>query len=332
MTAAEYAGESSTAEGTNPPAHAHTLIDRGPEKGIALHGWTITTCKVAIFNSAELDRAAEELSVPNPEMLFGNNHLTLTHETSGVHITFRAVDALKRVDASPNAAEGIKVAVASHWTKNNAEAAEKLKGVVKPYDWTYTTDYTGTLEHGVFEEAGRDDPGIDFERLKRPDPILFYDELVLYEDELADNGTAILTLRVRVMPTCFLVLLRFFLRVDGVMFRVNDTRLYHEFGTDRVIREYCSRDEDYNRIRGKIPKASPWGVRTAGKHGSAEDLSSLTDPNWVAAIMASSGPAEPNVKLASVADLRPGLPAPGKYLLVRETMTITPSTSYIANA
>ncbi|KAJ3168639.1 hypothetical protein HDU88_001532 [Geranomyces variabilis] len=307
-----------------PTPHAYSLIDNGPEKGIELRGWRITTSKVAIFNSAELDRAAQELSVPNPEMLFGNNHLTLTHEASGVNITFRAVDALKRVDASPNAAEGIKVAVAAHWTKNNADAAEKLKGVVKPYDWTYTTDYTGTLVHGAFEQAGKNDAGIDFEKLKRPDPILFYDELVLYEDELADNGTAILTLRVRVMPTCFLVLLRFFLRVDGVLFRVNDTRLYHEFGTNRVVREYSSRDQDYNQIRGRIPKASPWGVRTASKHGSAEDLSSLTDPNWVSATMASVGPTEPNVILATVAELRPGLPTPGKYLLVRETLTMPP--------
>ena len=32
----------------------------------------------------------------------------------------------------------------------------------------------------------------------------------------------------RVMPTSFFLLLRFFLRVDGVMIRINDTRLFHE--------------------------------------------------------------------------------------------------------
>jgi type 2A phosphatase activator TIP41 len=30
------------------------------------------------------------------------------------------------------------------------------------------------------------------------------------------------------MPTSFFLLLRFFLRVDGVLIRINDTRLYHE--------------------------------------------------------------------------------------------------------
>ena len=34
----------------------------------------------------------------------------------------------------------------------------------------------------------------------------------------------------RVMPTSFFLLLRFFLRVDRVLIRINDTRLYHEAG------------------------------------------------------------------------------------------------------
>ena len=32
----------------------------------------------------------------------------------------------------------------------------------------------------------------------------------------------------RVMPDYFLVLLRFYMRVDGVVIRVNDTRLFYE--------------------------------------------------------------------------------------------------------
>ena len=36
---------------------------------------------------------------------------------------------------------------------------------------------------------------INIERLKTQEPILFYDENILYEDELADNGTAMLTVR-----------------------------------------------------------------------------------------------------------------------------------------
>ncbi|CAG8679130.1 16824_t:CDS:1, partial [Acaulospora colombiana] len=37
---------------------------------------------------------------------------------------------------------------------------------------------------------------INIEKLKIPEPILFYDEIVLFEDELADNGTALLNAKV----------------------------------------------------------------------------------------------------------------------------------------
>ena len=49
---------------------------------------------------------------------------------------------------------------------------------------------------------------IDIERLKRPDPILFYDEMVLYEDELADNGCSILSARVVSSSKVFSFLLK----------------------------------------------------------------------------------------------------------------------------
>ncbi|KAI8826880.1 TIP41-like family-domain-containing protein [Fimicolochytrium jonesii] len=235
---------------------APVRLSGGPGKsGIALHGWAITTGKAAICNAGELEQASAILPVPTPEMLFGNNFLDITHE-SGLHITFRAVDALKRVDASPESAEGIKVACAAHWAKNNPDA-HKIKDVVKPYDWTYSTDYTGTVVSSPqrpFEPTTTH--GVDVERLKRPDPILFYDEVVLFEDELGDNGTALLTLRVRVMPSCFLVLQRFFLRVDDVLFRINDTRVYHEFGTSHLVREYSSREEEYATIR-EVKKPCP---------------------------------------------------------------------------
>ncbi|GJP33836.1 hypothetical protein CLOM_g18343 [Closterium sp. NIES-68] len=51
--------------------------------------------------------------------------------------------------------------------------------------------------------------GIDWAMLQRRDPILFSDEVVLYEDELADNGISLLTVRARVMPACWFILLRF---------------------------------------------------------------------------------------------------------------------------
>ena len=51
------------------------------------------------------------------------------------------------------------------------------------------------------------------------------------------------------MASGFLVLQRFFLRVDGVLVRINDTRLYHAAQTDFLLREYTSRESKIKDLR-----------------------------------------------------------------------------------
>ena len=83
---------------------------------------------------------------------------------------------------------------------------------------------------------------INIEKLKIPEPISFFDEICLFEDELSDHGTAHLNVKIRVMPTSFFILQRFFLRVDGVVIRVYDTRIYHETQNQYLIREYSEKE------------------------------------------------------------------------------------------
>ncbi|RUP49383.1 TIP41-like family-domain-containing protein [Jimgerdemannia flammicorona] len=260
---------------TLPP---HEILEEGTPregklKGIRYNGWTITSRKAPILNSSEIDIAQAALGIPLPEMIFGNNHLTLEHER-GFRLEFRALDALKRVDSTSGSSEMIKVAYAEEWSSKSNANHEDIKDVIKPYDWTYSTDYRGShagvVEGQQFESTTE---SIDIEKLKVPDPILFYEENILYEDELADNGTALLNVRLRVMPSCFFLLQRFLLRVDDVLFRMNDTRVYHEFGSPYVLREYVSREDHYAKIRAQIP---PY---------KGEDISLLTDPNWISAAL-----------------------------------------------
>lgn len=51
----------------------------------------------------------------------------------------------------------------------------------------------------------------------------------LWEDELGDNGDTTSEFRFRVMGDCFFGLLRHYLRLDDVMIRIYDTRIYHDF-------------------------------------------------------------------------------------------------------
>ena len=191
-------------------------------------------------------------------------------------------------DPSPAAAATSSSSSSSNFGPDVAMAAA-ASGIAsaKEYDWTYSSTWAGALgqtapprllpNDGTEEAqdtlatttssneqswfAPGTDPAQDripVERLgpSSGEPILFYDDIVLYEDELADNGSSMVNVKVvslplhpirpgsqanhqflfsfqkRVMPSGFLVLQRFFLRVDDVLFRVFDTRLYCEFTQD----------------------------------------------------------------------------------------------------
>ena len=79
--------------------------------------------------------------------------------------------------------------------------------LTKPYDWTYTTIYPGhfdsdpassSLSHPSWKPADPDDPSnvIPLAELSRQDPILFYAEVPLFEDELHDNGASSLIVKI----------------------------------------------------------------------------------------------------------------------------------------
>lgn len=133
-------------------------------------------------------------------------------------------------------------------TRTRENSHEGIKEVVKPFDWSYSTDYKGAQSFRSVKLESSSTP-IPLELLKRPDPILFFDEVVLYEDELADNGITMLSCKIRVMPSRLLLLSRFFMRLDNVLLRLRDTRIYVDFDKGEVIREYVAKEEDYEKVR-----------------------------------------------------------------------------------
>lgn len=171
--------------------------------------------------------------------------------------------------AGSAAAPRLQVSAASKWTPKEGELSQfSVQQIDFGHDWTYTTLYKGDV---LQEQKAADGPvpaaadapptlvpapsrvsptsdEIKLEMLQRPDPILWYDSLPLFEDELHDNGVASFVIKVRVMPGCFLVLAQFWLRVDAVLMRVYDTRIFHEFGTEYLIREQSCREDSFDEL------------------------------------------------------------------------------------
>ncbi|RPA96036.1 TIP41-domain-containing protein [Choiromyces venosus 120613-1] len=231
----------------SPPLQAAPNIDVG--KSVTRGDWKVTTHKRPILNSTEIEAMTTTLGIAPPEMIFGNNSVEVSNEKLNWSISFNALEALELVDKSGESM--LKVAYSEAWQKMRERVHEDIKEVVKPYDWTYTTNYQGTVHNTnrPFQQTGSEIP---FDKLKRPDPILLFDDVMLYEDELADNGISILSVKIRVMPERLLILQRFFMRLDGVLFRLRDTRLFIEFGTGEVIRQYQAREDTYANVRNGL--------------------------------------------------------------------------------
>ncbi|KAF1925207.1 TIP41-domain-containing protein [Didymella exigua CBS 183.55] len=234
----------------------------------AAGGFTVTTRKLPILKAGPIDDMARALGIAPPEMIFGDNLARIEHAASGWFIEFNALDALDRVDKT--GARMLQVACSAEWQQNRQKQFEDIKDVVRPFDWSYTTDYRGTTPAAPAPVLRPTAEPIPLALLRRPDPIRFFDEVVLYEDELADNGIAMLSCKVRVMPARLLLLVRFFMRLDHVVLRIRDTRVFVEFATGAVIREYTAREETYEAVRRKL----------AGRNEDV--LAMMRDPNRLA--------------------------------------------------
>ncbi|CAD8049878.1 unnamed protein product [Paramecium sonneborni] len=90
---------------------------------------------------------------------------------------------------------------------------------------------------------------IPLNNLTQENPIKWASYITLYEDELGDNGLVTCEFRFRVMGDCFFGLIRNYLRVDDVLIRILDTRIYHQFGWDYILRDFTHREESWQNIQ-----------------------------------------------------------------------------------
>lgn len=235
-------------------------------------GFQVATQKLPILKAGPIEDMTTKIGIQIPEMIFGDNFVAIQHGPSGWGIKFDAFGALDDVDKTGE--KRLKVAYSREWHQSR-EGAHDFKELeeVKPFDWSYTPqDYRGELAPNSvpFKDTNAQIP---LELLKRPDPILFFDDVILYEDELADNGIAMLSVKLRVMPARLLLLSRFFMRLDDVLLRVKDTRVYIEFDTRQVIREYVEKEKEYNAVREQLASRR-------------DDVSAaLRDPNLMAEVL-----------------------------------------------
>lgn len=229
------------------PAALEASTNRHEQKN-----FRIATRKLPISKAGAIDVMTERIGIPIPEMIFGDNLVSVTHVPTGWSIGFTAPDALDAVDKTDK--HMLKVAYARDWESTREGTTQKIKEVVRPYDWSYSTTYAGTetpADNGSKLQESTDAIPIDL--LKRRDPMLFFDDVVLYESELDDNGISKYNVKLRVHEHRMLLLCRLFMRLDNVIVRIRDTRVYADFMGDEVIREYTEKEASFDDVKNVSP-------------------------------------------------------------------------------
>ncbi len=271
----------------------HKLIDNG--KGIEIYDandktetspfskklWKITAFTTdSIASETQINQVREanpDLDFPIPEMCFFKNHLTISNIVSGITIQFIAIEALggiriKQLEDGQDDRIRFKVSHADLWKQKKDQSGQEIKTWRDDFDWTYTTTYQGSvyrdksngdkpISQGQEKEKDIIAPilttkGIDYDLLRLREPILWSSHAVLFEDDLFDSGVTQLSVKIRVMPSCFFVLLRDFIRVDNTHVRIFDVRYFHKYGTSSIIVETSRKEASYELLTAALGNIS----------------------------------------------------------------------------
>mmetsp|Transcript_13902 Transcript_13902/g.21039 ORF Transcript_13902/g.21039 Transcript_13902/m.21039 type:complete len:331 (+) Transcript_13902:44-1036(+) len=237
--------------------------------------WKIQSETTSIVGAERLKEYEKKLETTSlPEMLF-DSYIKLTYKD--LEIKFDAMGALENAllnklkNYEGGAVESVKVSCS--WDSSDIVEDRILGKKTKieerhdNMEWTFNSIYEGDYSKSDVQTK---DEEIDYELLKKPEEIEFFDDIILYEDELHDHGTCESRVKIRCMPSCFFILLRCFLRVDGVIVRIIDTRVFHKFGSKHVIKEHTFREIAIPVLAKARPMivADPKAMRSAATLGN----------------------------------------------------------------
>jgi type 2A phosphatase activator TIP41 len=204
-------------------------------------GWEFQfTQQSRIQSQSEQDDVMKTLGVHAiPEIMFPINAFRMVfrrgHPPIGLHVDAHSIlqDAARYYQTDAYRAlikEDVQIPSSAAWKATPYATFDAL------VDWAWRHRYFGFdpvaaagSQRLVEDEAAL----IDWDLLKRTDiPILLFASAPLLEDDLHDHGLALCTLKARVMETCFFVLVRHVIHVNGGGTSVRDLRIFHKFSDD----------------------------------------------------------------------------------------------------
>ena len=229
-------------------------------------GWDFYSHTENMLNSKDLDiliKNKEEngLFVSHlPEIFYGFNRLFLINESQNFCYEFTPIQMLSLTNY--NIREKLLKEKEIYYIPIQAKSQySKIDDTKNEMDWSFSSPYMGHITsinncimnkyyHKINEtkKFKIEKSNIIFPETK-VENVLNYNQVQFFEDELGDIGLSEGKIGFGVMDECFLGLMRCYLRVDNMLVRNIDTKIYHKFGEKYIIRNFTVKEKTYDELK-----------------------------------------------------------------------------------
>lgn len=229
-------------------------------------GWDFYSHTENMLNSKDLDiliKNKEEngLYISHlPEIFYGFNRLFLINESQNFCYEFNPLQMLSLTNN--NVRQKLLKEKEIYYIPTQAKSQySKTDDTKNEMDWSFSSPYMGHITsinncimnkyYPKINETKKfrtEKSNITFPEIK-VENVLNYNQVQFFEDELGDIGLSEGKIGFGVMDQCFLGLMRCYLRVDNMLVRNIDTKIYHKFGEKYIIRNFSVKEKTYDELK-----------------------------------------------------------------------------------
>ena len=229
-------------------------------------GWDFYSHTENMLNSKDLDiliKNKEEngLYISHlPEIFYGFNRLFLLNESQNFCYEFNPLQMLSLTNN--NVRQKLLKEKEIYYIPTQAKSQySKTDDTKNEMDWSFSSPYMGHITsinncimnkyYPKINETKKfrtEKSNMIFPEIK-VENVLNYNQVQFFEDELGDIGLSEGKIGFGVMDQCFLGLMRCYLRVDNMLVRNIDTKIYHKFGEKYIVRNFSVKEKTYDELK-----------------------------------------------------------------------------------
>ena len=246
-----------------PPKNNEILLTKYSHKG-----WDFFSHAENMMNSTDLDlliknKEENKLFINHlPEIFYGFNRLFLINKSKNFCYEFNPLQMLSLTNY--NIRNKLLQEKEIYYIPSQAKSQYSKSGdedIKNEEDWSFSSPYMGhitsidkTVMSKYYPEIKETKKFIiEKSNIKFPETkienVLNYNQIHFFEDELGDIGFSEGKIGFGVMNECFIGLMRCYLRVDNMVIRNIDTKIYHKFGDKFIIRNFFIKEKTYDELK-----------------------------------------------------------------------------------